>query len=78
MKNTSYVHTRPKGKKIVTNQISACAVRFVANCIIAQCAIILNTVYEKMIREGVAQKIIDKFARISPIALGAYHLYRKV
>lgn len=57
-----------KGKKIVTNQISACAVRFVANCIIAQCAIILNTVYEKMIREGVAQKIIDKFARISPIA----------
>ena len=57
-----------KGKKIVTNRISACAGRFVANFVIAQRAIILNTVYEKMIREGVAQKIIDEFSRISPIA----------
>ena len=57
-----------KGKKIINNQISAHAVRLVANCIIAYNSIILNTIYEKMLREGVSQKIIDIFARISPIA----------
>lgn len=57
-----------KGKKIIRNQISAHAVRLVANCIIAYNSIILNTIYEKMLREGVSQEIIDKFARISPIA----------
>ena len=57
-----------KGKKVGNNQISAHAVRLVANCIIAYNAIILNTIYEKMIKEGVSQKIIEEFARISPIA----------
>lgn len=51
-----------KGRKIVNNQVSAHAVRLVTNCII------LNTVYEKMVKEGVSQEIIDEFARISPIA----------
>lgn len=57
-----------KGKKMVNNQVSAHAVRLVANSIIAYNAIILNTVYEKMLAEGVSQAIIDEFARISPIA----------
>jgi TnpA family transposase len=57
-----------KGRKIVNNQVSAHAVRLVVNCIIAYNTIILNTIYEKMIKEGVDQKIIDEFARISPIA----------
>ena len=57
-----------KGKKIVNNQVSAHAVRLVANSIIAYNAIILNTVYEKMLADGVSQAIIDEFARISPIA----------
>ena len=42
-----------KGKKIVNNQVSAHAVRLGANSIIAYNAIILNTVYEKMLAEGV-------------------------
>jgi TnpA family transposase len=57
-----------KGKKITTNQTSAHAVRLVANCVIAFSAIILNAVYEKMLKEGVNQAIINEFARISPIA----------
>lgn len=57
-----------KGKKIINNRISAHAVRLVANCIIAYNSIILNAVYEKMVKEGVNQEIIDEFARISPIA----------
>ncbi|WP_339057663.1 Tn3 family transposase [Candidatus Regiella endosymbiont of Tuberolachnus salignus] len=57
-----------KGKKRITNQVSAHAVRLVANSIIAYNAIILNTLYEKMQAEGVSQTIIDEFVRISPIA----------
>lgn len=57
-----------KGKRIVDNRVSAHAVRLVANCIIAYNSIILNAVYEKMLKNGVAQEIIDEFARISPIA----------
>lgn len=57
-----------KGKKIVDNRVSAHAVRLVANCIIAYNSIILNTIYEKMLKDGVAQEIIDEFARVSPIA----------
>lgn len=57
-----------KGKKIVNNQVSGHAVRLVANSIIAYNAIILNTVYERMLADGVSQVIIDEFARISPIA----------
>jgi TnpA family transposase len=57
-----------KGKKIENNQVSAHAVRLVANSIIAYNAIILNSVYERMLAAGVSQEIIDEFARISPIA----------
>ncbi len=57
-----------KGKTIENNQISAHAVRLVANSIIAYNAIILNTVYERMLADGTSQEIIDEFARISPIA----------
>lgn len=57
-----------KGKKVVNNQVSAHAVRLVVNCIIAYNTIILNTVYQKMLTEGVSQAIIEEFARISPIA----------
>lgn len=53
---------------MVTNQVSAHAVRLVVNCIIAYNAIILNAIYEKMIEKGVDQKILDEFLRISPIA----------
>ena len=57
-----------KGKNIVDNRVSAHAARLIANCIIAYNSIILNIIYEKMLRDGVSQEIIDKFARISPIA----------
>ncbi len=57
-----------KGRKMVTNQVSAHAVRLVVNCIIAYNTIILNAIYERMIEKGVDQKIIDEFSRISPIA----------
>ena len=57
-----------KGKKIINNQVSAHAVRLVANCIIAYNSIILNAIYEKMLKEGVSQQVIEEFARISPIA----------
>ena len=57
-----------KGKTIENNQISAHAVRLVANSIIAYNTIILNTVYERMLADGTSQAIIDEFARISPIA----------
>jgi TnpA family transposase len=57
-----------KGKKIEHNQVSAHAVRLVANSIIAYNAIILNTVYERMLAARVSREIIDEFARISPIA----------
>jgi TnpA family transposase len=57
-----------KGQKIMDNRVSAHAARLIANCIIAYNSIILNTVYEKMLKNGVAQNVIDEFARISPIA----------
>ena len=53
---------------MITNRVNAQAVRLVANCIIAYNGVILNTVYEKMMRENVSQDIIDEFIRISPIA----------
>ncbi len=68
-----------KGKRIEDNRVSAHATRLIANCIIAYNSIILNTVYEKMVKDGVSQKIIDEFTRISPIAWvhilfsGRYH-----
>ncbi|MDD5581429.1 MAG: Tn3 family transposase [Methylobacter sp.] len=48
--------------------MSAHAIKLVANSIIAYNAIILNTVYERMLTAGTSQAIIDEFARISPIA----------
>ena len=57
-----------KGRKITDNRVSAHAARLVANCIVAYNATILNQVYEKMVSEGVSKEILEKFARISPIA----------
>lgn len=57
-----------KGKKIVDNRVSAHATRLIANIIIAYNSIILNIVYVKMVKENVAQEVIEEFARISPIA----------
>lgn len=57
-----------KGKKIIDNRISAHAVRLIANCIIAYNSMILNAVYENMLKAGVSEEIIAEFARISPIA----------
>lgn len=57
-----------KGRKITDNRVSAHAARLVANCIVAYNAMILNRVYEKMVSEGVPEEILEKFARISPIA----------
>ena len=42
--------------------------RLVANNIIAHNSVILNMIYEQMLAEGVSQEIIEKFAKISPIA----------
>lgn len=57
-----------KGKKTVNNRVSAHAARLIANCIIAYNSVVLNSVYEKMAKDGVAQEFIKKFASISPIA----------
>ena len=57
-----------KGKKTVNNRVSAHAARLIANCIITYNSVVLNSVYEKMAKDGVAQEVIKKFASISPIA----------
>jgi hypothetical protein len=57
-----------KGKRVIDNRVRAHAVRFVANCIIAYNSTILNALYQRMIKEGVSQSIIDEFIRISPIS----------
>ena len=57
-----------KGQKVIDNRVSAHAARLIANCIIAYNSIILNTVYEKMLKNGIDPAIIAEFARISPIA----------
>lgn len=57
-----------KGKKIINNRISAHATRLVANCIVAYNAIILNSIYEKMLKQGVSAEVLQQFSRISPIA----------
>lgn len=57
-----------KGRKISNNQISAHATRLVANSIVAYNAIILNAIYVNMMQRGVSPEVLNKFARISPIA----------
>ena len=57
-----------KGKKIANNRISAHATRLVANCIVAYNAIILNSIYEKMLERGAPVHVLKEFLRISPIA----------
>ncbi|CDL81878.1 Tn3 family transposase [Xenorhabdus szentirmaii] len=57
-----------QGKKIVDNRISARAARLIANCIIAYNSLVLHSVYERMLTNGVSQEIMDEFIRISPIA----------
>jgi TnpA family transposase len=57
-----------KGKKILNNRISAQATRLVANCIVAYNAVILNSIYVKMIKDGASKEALQEFSRISPIA----------
>lgn len=57
-----------KGKRIIDNNVSAHAVRLMANCVIAYNSSILNILYKKLITSGAPQVVIDKFIRISPIA----------
>jgi TnpA family transposase len=57
-----------KGKRIIDNRISSHATRLLANCVIAYNATLLNSLYEKMMAEGVPESVIKQFARISPIA----------
>jgi TnpA family transposase len=57
-----------KGKKVLNNRISAHATRLVANCIVAYNAIILNSIYVKMVKDGVSIEALKEFCRISPIA----------
>ena len=52
----------------MVNRINAHAARLVANFIISYCSIILNNIYVKMLKAGVAQEVIDQFLRISPIS----------
>ena len=42
-------------------------IRLVANCIVAYNSLILNAIYEKMVKERASQETIDEFARISPV-----------
>ncbi|MBY0581225.1 MAG: Tn3 family transposase [Rickettsiales bacterium] len=57
-----------KGKRIIDNNVSAHAVRLLANCIIAYNSFILNILYERLVAAKAPQDLIDKFIRISPIA----------
>ena len=61
-------HSLFRGRKIVSNRISAHASRLVSNCIIAYNATILNDVYLKLVNDNLSNVMIEKFARISPIA----------
>ena len=47
-----------KGRKIMDNRVSAHAARLIANSIIAYNSTILNTVYEKMMRDMEKNKYI--------------------
>ena len=57
-----------KGRKILNNRISAHATRLVVNCIVAYNAIILNSIYVKMLKNGASKEALKEFSRISPIA----------
>ena len=57
-----------KGKRISDNNVSAHAVRLLANEIISYNATILNIIYERLIAMGATKAVIDNFIRISPVA----------
>lgn len=57
-----------KGKRIIDNNVSAHAVRLVANLIISYNSTILNILYEKLLAAKVPKSVIEKFVRISAIA----------
>ena len=61
-------HGALRGKKIIDNRISAQASRLVANFSVAYNATILNALYKKMLENNVSEEVIERFARISPIA----------
>ncbi len=57
-----------KGKRIIDNNVSAHAVRLVANLIISYNSTILNILYEKLLAAKAPKSVIEKFVRISPVA----------
>lgn len=57
-----------KGKKIIDNNVSAHALRLLANLIIASNSTVLNIIYQRLIAAKVEKSVIDNFLRISPIA----------
>lgn len=73
-----------KGKRIVDNAISNQASRFVANCIIAYNATLLNQLYQRLISRVGEEKAKTAVCKISPVAwqyiifTGRYHFKNKV
>ena len=57
-----------KGKRISNHSVSTQAVRLISNSVIAYNAIILNTLYERMLTSNASDKEIEKFLKISPMA----------
>ncbi len=57
-----------KSKRIAGQDVSTQAVRLVSNVIVAYNAIILNSLYEKMVRNGATTEELEEFLRISPMA----------
>ncbi|NQY65063.1 MAG: Tn3 family transposase [Alteromonadaceae bacterium] len=57
-----------KGKRISNHSVSTQAVRLISNSVIAYNAIILNTLYERMLTSNASEKEIEKFLKISPMA----------
>ncbi|MDA1364051.1 MAG: Tn3 family transposase [Candidatus Marinimicrobia bacterium] len=53
---------------LVDNNVSAHAVRLLANEIISYNATILNIIYERLIAACAPKSVIDNFIRISPVA----------
>jgi len=57
-----------KGKRIIDNNVSAHAVRLVANLIISYNSTTLNILYEKLLAAKAPKSVIEKFVRISAVA----------
>ena len=57
-----------KGKRIIDNNVSAHALRLLANLVIAHNGTMLNILHKKLIAAKASRSEIDNFLRISPIA----------